>query len=165
MHRISTCTALSLTILICACRQQPTPLANTGRSAQEVAASVLEALAAGDRPRLEALALNEAEFRDHVWPDLPAAKPERNLPMAYVWGELHQKSQFRLDAALQEHNGRRYALDRVAFSATTDYTHYTVHRNAVFHVRDAVGAPSEIRVCGSMIQKDGAWKVFSYVVD
>ena len=54
-----------------------------------------------DRARLDALALSEQEFRDHVWPDLPAARPERNLPFSYVWGDLHQKSNISLarDAA------------------------------------------------------------------
>ena len=27
------------------------------------------------------------------------------------------------------------------------------------------GGSSELRVCGSFIEKDGVWKVFSYVVD
>jgi hypothetical protein len=32
-------------------------------------------------------------------------------------------------------------------------------------VRDASGAPEVLRLCGSMIEKDGVWKVFSYVTD
>ena len=48
-----------------------------------------EALAAGrargareasDRRRAQALALTEEEFRDHVWPELPTSRPERNVP-------------------------------------------------------------------------------------
>ena len=77
------------------------PLANTSASPEALAAAVLDALARGDRARLDALALTEQEFRDHVWPDLPAARPERNLPFSYVWGDLHQKSNLSLAQTLR----------------------------------------------------------------
>ena len=85
--------------------------------------------------------------------------------MSYVWGDLHQKSQIRLAATLHEQRGRRYTLESVTFAGATDYPHFRVHRNATFAVRDQAGAVSQIHVCGSMIEKDGAWKVFSYVID
>jgi hypothetical protein len=138
---------------------------STRESAEGVAAAVLAALARQDRPALEGLALNEEEFSEHVWPYLPAARPERNLPLAYVWGDLHQKSQAGLTQTLSRHGGRRYELVGVTFDDWTDYGAYRVHRQANVQVRDASGSVSTIRVCGSMIERDGAWKVFSYVVD
>jgi hypothetical protein len=114
---------------------------------------------------LEDLALTEAEFRDHVWPDLPAARPERNLPWSYVWGDLHQKSSLRLAATLQEYGGKQYRLETVSFAGTSDYPHFRVHRDATFDVRGPTGQLEKIRVCGSMIEKDRTWKVFSYVTD
>lgn len=147
-----------------ACNRVP-PLANTYESPDMVAAAVLDALASKDRERLEALALSEQEFRDHVWRELPAAQPGRNLPLSYVWGDLRQKSQVRLSATLAERGGQRVSLDRVRFAGLTSYATYRVHREATFDVRDASGVQAAVRVCGSMIEKDGAWKVFSYVVD
>lgn len=143
----------------------PAPLADAYPSADALAAEVLQALAARDRARLEALAVTECEFRDHIWDYLPAARPERNLPISYVWGELHQKSAGTLMQTLARHGGRRYQLGSVTFGGETDYGPYRVHRAAAFHVRDAAGEPTVIRVIGSMLEKDGAWKVFSYVVD
>jgi hypothetical protein len=35
----------------------------------------------------------------------------------------------------------------------------------MFRVRDTAGQEQALRVCGSFIEKDGAWKVFSFVVD
>ena len=138
---------------------------NTQPSAQGVASAVLEALARRDRAELEALAVTEAEFRDHVWPSLPAARPERNLPLDYVWGDLHQKSTASLTQALNAHGGRQYELLGVEFADSTDYGAYRLHREAQLRVRDAAGEAMTIRVCGSMIERDGSWKVFSYVVD
>lgn len=141
------------------------PMANTRNSPEALATAVLDALARGDRVALEALALSEQEFRYHVWPDLPASRPERNLPFSYVWGDLHQKSGAALGGILQAHAGRKYSISTVTFAGDTAYPSYTVRRTATFHVRDAAGANLDLRVCGSMIEKDGRWKVFSYVVD
>ena len=146
------------------CARVP-PLANTDPSADSLAAEVLRALAAKDRELLEAVALSEPEFRHHVWQHLPAARPERNVPLSYVWGDLHQKSEGMLTQGLARHGGRNYELVTVTFTGKTDYGPYRVHREATFAVRDAVGDTSALRVIGSMIEQDGAWKVFSYVVD
>jgi hypothetical protein len=140
-------------------------LANSSSSADALAREVLEALSRRDRQRLDALALSEQEFRDHVWPDLPAARPERNLPFSYVWGDLRQKSNVSLSETLQAKGGRRHTLQRVTFSGVTPYAHYAVHRDATFTAIDDAGALQTIRVCGSFLEKDGVWKVFSYVVD
>ena len=146
------------------CASTP-PLANTFSTPEELARAVLEAIGTGDRARLDALALSEDEFENHVWPDLPAARPERNLPMAYVWGDLRQKSGQSLTRTLRAHAGTRYELRAVTFGDVTPYAHFRVHREATFRVRDAAGSETDIRVCGSMIEQDGGWKVFSYVVD
>lgn len=147
-----------------ACSRVPA-LANASRSADELAREVLGALSHRDRQRLDALALSEQEFRDHVWPDLPAARPERNLPFSYVWGDLHQKSDISLSKTLAASGGRGYTLARVTFSGKTNYASYVVHRDATFHVVDAPGTALDVRVCGSFLEKAGVWKVFSYVID
>ena len=148
-----------------ACASQP-PLANATPSSEALARAVLDAVARSDRTALEALALTEQEFRDRVWPDLPAARPERNLPFSYVWGDLRQKSQVGLARTLATHGGRRYELVRVRFAGpTTRYSHSEVHRETVLTVRDAEGANQDVRLFGSSVEGDGAWKVFSYVLD
>jgi hypothetical protein len=139
---------------------------NTQDSARAVAERVLDAIASRDRAALEGLAISEPEFRAHVWQSLPAARPERNLPMSYVWGDLHQKSVASLSQVLAKYGGRRYELVDVRFGAEpTAYAGFVVHREARLSVRSAGGPVEEIRVCGSLIEQDGRWKVFSYVVD
>jgi hypothetical protein len=153
-------------LLVCgAACQRKVPLAATQSSPEAVAAAVLDALARKDRPALVALALDENEFRDHVWPGLPAARPERNLPLSYVWGDLHQKSEMSLDRTLQRYGGQRLTLKTLRFSGQTDYPGYRVHRSTTLHVTDSAGAETDVRAFGSLLEKNGAWKVFSYVVD
>jgi hypothetical protein len=140
-------------------------LANSSASPEALASAVLEALSRRDRARLDALALSEQEFRDHVWPDLPAARPERNLPFSYVWGDLRQKSIISVARTLEAYGGKRHMLQQVTFAGVTPYSHYSVHRDAKFAVVDDSGSSQTIRVCGSFLEKDGVWKVFSYVID
>jgi hypothetical protein len=157
---------LGFGISLTGCSRSEPLLANTYPSPHGTATAVLDALAQRDVSALRGLALSEQEFRDHIWPELPASRPERNLPFSYVWGDLHQKSEAALTRTLQQHGGRRYALTGVRFAGeTTRYATFTVHRDTMLRVRDDAGRESEMRLFGSTVEKDGAWKVFSYVVD
>jgi hypothetical protein len=148
------------------CGRSAPDLANAHPTPEALASAVLSALERQDAGALRALALTEQEFRDHVWPELPAARPERNLPFSYVWGDLHQKSEAALTNLVARHGARRYALLGITFAGeTTGYPSYEVHRESVLRVRGADGGEEELRLFGSAVQKDGAWKVFSYIVD
>ena len=147
------------------CGPSPPLLANAFPSPHAAATAVLQAVARRDVAALRALALTEQEFRDQIWPALPASRPERNLPFSYVWGDLHQKSEAALAATLARHGGHRYALAGVRFEGeTTRYATYAVHRRTVLRVRDEGGSEAELRVFGSTLEKGDVWKVFSYVV-
>jgi hypothetical protein len=156
--------ALALLIPAVACTT-PAPLAPTYDSPEAVARAVLDGFAAGDADRLRRLALTETEFRQRVWPELPASRPERNLPFSYVWGDLKQKSDQSLAVLLKRHQGRRLLLDAVRFESTTPYQTFVVHRKTTMDVRENGSGPEGLRLLGSMIEQGGRWKVFSYVVD
>ena len=164
VSRLKICASVLAIAASMACSRVPS-LANTHPSPSSLAAAVLDALARRDRAALEALALNETEFRDHVWPQLPAARPERNLPFSYVWGELRQKSAQSLSVVISREGGKRYELIDVRFDSDTDYRTYRVHRETTLRVRDDSGMELDLRVLGSMLEQGGVWKVFSYVVD
>jgi hypothetical protein len=149
-----------------ACSPPVPPLEHGQPSADAVARAVLDALQRRDVAALQALALDEQEFRDHVWPELPAARPERNLPFSYVWGDLHQKSAAALAGVAAAYGGQRYTLKSVRFRGpTSQYDTYLVHRDAELTLQDAAGSEQNARFFGSVLEKDGQFKVFSYVVD
>lgn len=152
-------------LFLASCASPTAPLADTRDSPVAVAQAVIDAVTAGNSGALTSLALSEQEFREHIWPALPAARPERNLPFSYVWGDLHQKSGTNLAATLERYRGQRLTLVDVRHGEATPYRGYTVHRNSVFVVRTADGVTEDIRLCGSMVEQGGRWKVFSYVVN
>jgi len=144
----------------------PPPLAGSFDSAEALASAVLDRLEARDETGLLALAVNETEFRERVWPELPASRPDRNLPIGYVWTDLRTKSLGSLRGVLAEHGGRRYSLVAVrAAGGMTQYDSYLVHRETIVDVRDQAGSVQPLRLFGSMIEMRRRFKIFSYVVD
>jgi hypothetical protein len=144
----------------------PPPVDHAQPTVLALAQSVLGALERRDAVALLALALSEQEFRHHVWPELPASRPERNLPFSYVWGELRQKSEQSLARLLSTYGAQQLDLVDVEYAgATTRYSSYAVHRETVLVVRDRTGTEHRLRLFGSTLEADGAFKVFSFVVD
>ena len=141
------------------------PLSNTFDSEASLAQAVLDRLAAKDHAGLRALALTEAEFRDHVWPELPTSRPERNMPLDYVWGQLKQRSDESLASTIGRFGGRRLTVKRASFSGeTTTYPSFLVHRGSELIVADEAGTELTVRLYGSAMVKDGRYKLFSFVV-
>jgi hypothetical protein len=156
---------LCLVVLLAAlgCRQ---PLHQAQPSPEALAQAVLTALEQRDAGRLRELAVTEPEFRDLVWPELPAARPERNLTFEYVWNDLHVKSEVGLAGVLAEHGGQGHTFVRVEFAGeTTQYRTYLVRRDAIVIVRDRDQREQRVRLFGSVLERDEGVKVFSYVVD
>lgn len=142
------------------------PLHHTFPSPEALGRAVLTALATGDVDTLRALPLDELEFRNAVWPDLPASRPERNVPFDYAWGDLNQKSGNALRRLVARYDGRRYRLAGVGFAGeTTEYRTYKVHRETVLDLLDEEGEEVRLALFGSILEREGEFKLFSYVVD
>jgi hypothetical protein len=157
--------ALALAGAACASEARAA-LAGSAASPEEAARVVLDRLAARDLEGLRALAIDEHEFRRIVWPALPSSRPEANLPVEYAWASLRQTSLGALATTVSAHGGQNYQLLSVRFRGeTTAYDGFTVHRDTELVVRERSGAARTIRVFGSMIERDGRWKVISFVTD
>jgi hypothetical protein len=144
----------------------PPPLTSRYDSAESLARAVLTSVARNDETALRGLALTEDEFRLHVWPSLPAARAERNLPFSYVWTDLHQKSEARLRRTLALHGRQQYELKGMTFSGgVTAYPGFTIHRDSALVLRDKAGIEQRITLFGSAIEIRGAWRVFSFNAD
>lgn len=150
-------------VLTAACGGQ---LPNSADSPEALARAVLDAVARRDEAALRRLALDEQEFRAHVWPELPVSRPERNLPFSYVWTDLRTKSDAGLQGVLLTHGGRTYELEKIGFAgSTTQYQTFVVHRESTLEVRDGEGRHETLQLFGSVIEKSGRFKVFSFAID
>ena len=143
----------------------PVPLEHTFASSHDLAVALLEAFSRRDAAGLAEMALTGREFRHHVWPELPASRAERNLTVDYVWNDLHAKSRAHLARHLRRGLPAGLALVRITWEETTKYPSFSVHRNSRLHVKDAAGRDYSVRLFGSILEKDGRHKVFSFVTD
>jgi hypothetical protein len=158
--------SIALFAAVNASRTAPAPLTHTYASPDALAKAVIDAMEEGDLDRLQALALTEEEFRTHVWPHLPASRPERNVPFDFVWGTLRQNSEGHLRQTLAGFPDGSVELRRVESAGeTSDYGDVVVRRDTTLLVAGTDGRERVVRLFGSLIEQDGAWKVFSYVVD
>jgi hypothetical protein len=145
---------------------RPVPLAHTFESPEALGGAVLDALARKDRAALDAMALSEQEFRAYLWPHLPVSRPERNMPFDYVWSDLAGKSRAFLRARLSAGARAEGQVKRVVFDgASTRYGDVTVMRRARLVLQDAAGREQDVRAFGSVLVKDGRYKLVSYVTD
>jgi hypothetical protein len=137
---------------------------HTFDSPETLAAEVLRALEAEDLQRLEQLPLSRNEFEAHVWPELPASRPERNVPVDYVWGQLAQRSRGALQRVFATHKDKHYTVVEVVYDGeTTEYESFVVRREARILARDASGKNVRLALFGSILEDAGRFKLFSYV--
>lgn len=154
----------------CSAPAEPTrsaaPLSHTFASPEELARAVLTALERKDLDALRALPLSEAEFRDHVWPELPTSRPERNVPFDYAWGQMKQRSDGSLGSTLGRYGGRSLRFVRAGFTGeTTEYSTFKVMRESEIVAADENGRELILQLYGSAMVKDGRYKLYSFVVD
>lgn len=146
--------------------RSPAPLANTFESPDALARAVLDALAKNDADRLKAMQLSEAEFRDHVWPELDTSRPERNVPFDYAWGQMKQRSDGSLSGTVGRYGGRTLRFVETRFTGdSTQYKTFTVMRESEIIAADDTGRELILRLYGSAMVKDGRYKLYSFVVD
>jgi hypothetical protein len=143
------------------------PLSYTYDSPESLAKAFLDALYRKDVEVLKSFALNEDEFRRHVWPELPVSQIKKPLPFEYGWADLHQKSINSLKRTYASYGGKKLTFIRLEFEdETTPYETYLVHRDARVVVRDEeTGREMRLDLFGSILEKEGRFKLFSYVTD
>jgi hypothetical protein len=141
-------------------------LSHTFESPDALAQAVLSSLAKRDIDGLRQLALSEAEFREHVWPELPTSRPERNVPFDYAWGQLKQRSDSSLSETVGRYGGRSLRFVKTTFSGeSTTYQTFTVMRESEIIAADESGRELILNLYGSAMLKDGRYKLYSFVVD
>ncbi len=145
--------------------EPPAPvLENTRPTAEAVVREALARLRAEDREGLLALAMNQEEFRRIVYPRLPASRPERNTSADFIWSQHEMRHVEGFDRTFRRFRGQQWELVKLEFTGeTTDYGDYRVHRNSRLVVRTPDGAERTVRLFGSMLERDGAFKIYSFI--
>jgi len=111
-------------------------------------------------------AMSEAEFRNVVYPRLPASRPERNTSADFLWGMQTDRQRAYFAETWSEYRGADWELVRLEFTGeTTDYGDFLVHRDSRLVVRSPDGVERAVRLFGAILERDGAFKIYSFIVD
>ncbi len=138
-----------------------------GRPTPEAAArAALDRLEAEDRDGLLALSVSEDEFRNLVYPGLPASRSERNTSADFLWFRHGMRQSADLDRTFGRFRGQEWELVELSFEGgTTDFGAFRVHRDSRVVVRAPDGRERTLRLFGSMLERGGQFKIYSFIVD
>jgi hypothetical protein len=142
------------------------PLKNGASSLNNLAGQVLGALHRKDFKTLDALRINEQEYRSCIWPELPISKIEQwKKRYDFVWGDVDTKCVHGLREMIHKYGGRELTFVSLRFAGETSrYTSCIVHQDARITVKDSAGAVQELKLFGSVVECGGRFKIMSYNV-
>ena len=140
-------------------------LQGSRESVETLLTDFLAALEEGDEEQIVGLTLSREEFDRVVWPQLPASRPGTNLSPSFVWESHQMRSLSGLGSILRRYGGQSLQLVKVHFrEGSTDYSTFVVHRDAFLEVTDATGGVRQLKLFGSVLELDGEFKIFSFVL-
>lgn len=146
-------------------RAKPRFLAYSERNPEELAKIFLSALAEGDEKKIASLRITKQEFCQYVWPELPSSRTP-NVTCDWVWDQATLKSLSGFGEMLAKHKGKRYRLVSLRFAGGIEpHKSFKVHKETRVTIRDENGDEKEMRLFGSMLEMDGQFKLFSFVID
>jgi hypothetical protein len=149
---------------------QPTPaapraLSYAHPSPETLARQFLKALAAKDLLKLRQMRITKDEFCQLVWPELPSSRIQ-NLSCDFAWDQATLRNEGGLYELLPRHGGKRYELVFIRFPKGVDtYSGYKILKEPQLVIKDESGHQQEVRLFGSMLEMNGQFKLFSFVMD
>jgi hypothetical protein len=145
------------------------PLSGGASSVDELLGKFVAARAAHDRDALEALRVDELEYRKIIMPGSaePGRAPQKLSPAAdeYFWQSLNGKSTYHRQGLLHAYGGRRYEIRDVQWQkGIKDHLWFRCYDRLELTVVDDGGAEHVIAT-GSVAEVDGRFKFISFIRD
>lgn len=143
--------------------ERVTAFAGGSPSREALVRNFMKALAEGDSTALRAMALSAREFADLVYPESPYTHPPYRQSPALVWNQIQNPSKSGLMRLVRRLG--KLPLRYVDHSCDADpdrQGHNLIWTNCVVRVRNPSAAAESHRLFGSIIQRDGQFKIVSY---
>lgn len=134
-------------------------------SVEDLTGRVLAGLADGNLSALAATMVSKDEFCSRVFPELPSSKVN-NVNCDFVWEMAMLNHASGLNEVYGQHKGKRYTLVSVRFEGEAQrYPSFRVLKRPLVTVRDENGKSIEHRLFGDVLEIDGQFKLFGFMVD
>lgn len=135
-------------------------------SLEDLLRAVERGLAESDTSRLHALAIDEREYREIVFPAFPAAHPPINAPVEVAWMLQASDSYRGLLRILERYGGRYVRVTAIRFDEPDqDFVNFVLHETSRVNVTIDGEPRSGVRLFGSVVRIGDQWKVLTYPDD
>lgn len=143
--------------------QPVTALVGASASRDALVRRFIRALAANDSTELRAMLLNGREFADLVYPESPYTHPPYHQSPALVWNQIQNPSTSGFTRLLRRLGNQPLGYVDHKCDAKPDHQgDNLIWTNCSVRVRSPDGATTNHRLFGSILQRDGRFKIVSY---
>ncbi|HEV7388092.1 MAG TPA: hypothetical protein VGN73_05700 [Gemmatimonadaceae bacterium] len=140
-----------------------TRLANASTSRDALVRRFMMALARSDTGELKRMALQPREFADLVYPQSPYTHPPYHQSPALVWYQIENGSSTGFTRLLRRVAGQPLTyLDHRCDPKPDRQGQNEIWTNCILRIVGPAGDTSSHRLFGSIIQRDGLFKIVSY---
>ena len=110
---------------------------------------------------LMAISIDEAEFREILWPEFPQSRPATGLTREDAWRVLYSRLLNGNNGALVENGGRPCEFVRIDVDSVTAYKNFKLHNGVTLVTRNARGELERQGWIRSIAERKGRFKIYS----
>ncbi len=139
--------------------RQADTLQNASPTLEALVARWATAVAANDSAAFDTMVIDAAEFAWLYYPESPMSKPPYEAPPGLLWGQLLASSNDGLRAVLKTYGGQPLTVVRTTCAdAVAVEGPNRLHERCRVTMRVGSAAPTEARLFGTIIERDGRFK-------
>lgn len=125
--------------------------------------AVVDALNRKDIEHLNRLRVQREEFLDWIWPEFPASQPPSNFPGDFAWSNMNKKCNIGMKKWITRYGGHTLKFVSIRFERPQEtYDGFQLLRGTILTVQNATGEKRDLKVLGSVVVKNGRYKLLSY---
>ena len=170
MHRISelpvhiSYSLLTVLLVYCSAVGCEKPIwENSLDSPGQLGLAVVDALNNKDIEQLNRLRVQREAYLDWIWPTFPASQPPRNFPGDFAWSNLNKKCNIGMKKWIARYGGHNLKFVDIRFDLPTEnYKGFQLLRGTFLTLQNAAGEKQELKILGSVVVKNGRYKLLSY---
>jgi len=153
---------LAVVLLFVACGN-PAIKRGYGETPEELGKAVVAALNAQSEEDLHRLRVDKDMYMNELWPAFQAQRPALNFTADFAWGNLNKKCLTGVTKWIRRYNEKNYAFVRIQFTEPTQtYDGFQLRRGTVLTVKTPDGVEHDLRILGSVVEKDRYYRLLSY---
>lgn len=135
-------------------------------SLDELVRTVERGLVEHDTTRLDALMIDEREYREILYPAFPASRPPINAGFETLWALQYPDSYRGLRKLLERYGGQEIRVTAIRFEAPDqDFVNFVLHETSRVDAVVDGDTLRDLRLFGSVVRVGDQWKVLTYPDD